>query len=352
MAPLRRTPASRRMRRGAVAVLAIAGAGCTPAIHPFDAPSQTPAIAGKVLIAADGVRLPLTVWPARGLPAGAPPRAAIIALHGMNDHKGAWREAASTWVERGVVVYAYDQRGFGAGAAVNPPGRNRPGIWPGVSNLIRDLESAVAAVRRRHPAAPIYVVGESMGSTVILATFGRPDAPKVAGIVLGAPAVLAQRDLPENLRRAMGLAYRMVPGVVMTGGGLGRRPTDNLPRWYQTAWDRLMIRGTRIDAIWGLFKLMDAAARGAPRVRVPVLLLYGARDQILPSPPLVRLAPRLPARLTTFVYYRRGWHWLFRDLQRWVVHDDVNSWMFDRRIQSGEDRNAYARLKRDAARKR
>ena len=63
--------------------------------------------------------------------------------------------------DRGIAVYAPDQRGFGGNAS-----RKR---WPGADALVADAIAHRPDMRARHPGLPLIVVGDSMGGGVALA---------------------------------------------------------------------------------------------------------------------------------------------------------------------------------------
>src|SRR3546814_2749885 len=58
--------------------------------------------------------------------------------------------------------------------------------------------------------------------------------------------------------------------------------------------DPLVIKATRVDTIHGLVNLMDTASTVRPQ-GVPLLLLYGAKDEVIPRPPVERFAEALQA---------------------------------------------------------
>src|SRR3546814_8086115 len=82
--------------------------------------------------------------------------------------------------------------------------------------------------------------------------------------------------------------------------------------------DLLFIRETRMDSVYGVVNLMDAALAAAPEITVPTLLLYGAQDEVVPAEPTFQFWRSLPAEAAAsrrFGYYPEGWHMLLRDLQ-------------------------------------
>ena len=90
----------------------------------------------------------------------------------------------------------------------------------------------------------------------------------------------------------------------------------------EMARDPLVIKETRVDAVFGLVDLMDSALEAAPLLDVPLLLMYGAHDEVVPRQPLAEFVahlptePRYPRR---FAYYPAGYHLLLRDLGGGIV---------------------------------
>jgi alpha-beta hydrolase superfamily lysophospholipase len=109
--------------------------------------------------------------------------------------------------------------------------------------------------------------------------------------------------------------------------------------------DPLVIKATRIDTIYGLVDLMDAALDSAPLLDVPLLVMYGAKDQLVPRAPIRRFVGSLPPecrRRARLVWYQDGYHMLLRDLEAPVVFADVASWVLAPAapLPSGADRAA------------
>jgi alpha-beta hydrolase superfamily lysophospholipase len=314
---------------GAAAAFA---AACAPEVQVTGSVRVAPELRADYIQTADGTLLPLRSW----LPQGKP-RAVILGLHGMNDYAKSFAIPAARWQQDGIATYAYDQRGFG-----NTPQR---GIWPGTDRLVSDFATAVALVRRRHPGVPLYASGTSMGGGVILTAMARPGAPRLDGIILEAPAVWSRATMPPYYTATLWLASHTVPQFRLSGREIQRVATDNRAVLADLGRDPYVLKGARVDAIWGVVDLMDAAYAAAANIRVPVLLLYGEQDQIIPKEPIEAVARRLPAGLKRVALYEKGWHLLYRDLQAEVVHRDVVAWVADRTapLPSGADRSNGAR---------
>lgn len=265
----------------------------------------------------DGTELPLRAW----LPYGGPAEAVVLALHGFNDYTKAFEPLGQGLAPRRIAVYAYDQRGFGAGVNV--------GLWAGTLTMTADLRAAAARLRDDHPGVPLYILGESMGGAVVLAAEGA--APLNAdGLILSAPAVWARDTQPWYQRAALWLALRTVPWYRPSPRGLGIQASDNIEMLRGLAQDPLVMGSARVDTIAGLVDLMDVALESAPRIYTRTLLLYGERDEIIPPGPIERLWREMPDGVGhRFIRYPEGWHLLTRDLQGPRVIDDIAAWIAD-----------------------
>jgi len=335
--------------RFSLALLCLAAAvACVPRLQPPGPVERPPALAADRFIAHDNVTLPLRVW----LPDGAP-QAAFVALHGFNDYSNAFAAPAAFWRDRGIATYAFDQRGFGA-----TPYR---GEWAGAGPMTRDVRDAVALVRARHPGTPVYLVGVSMGGAVAMVAAagaavttdpadikpaGLTGSPPltVDGMVLVAPAVWGRSTMPLSYRVALWLGAHTLPWSTVSGRGLEIRPSDNNEMLRALSADPLVIKKTRVGTIDGLVDLMDDALAASDRVTLPVLILYGARDEIIPKAPTRRMLAAMPEPARTVAIYDDGYHMLLRDLQAEIVHRDIAAWALDpgATLPSGADRNGNA----------
>ncbi len=294
-------------------------AACAPQLQPPGMDSAAPQLLADRLIMNDGAALPLRQWQ----PAGEP-KAVILALHGFNDYSFSFDAPARTWTAAGIATFAYDQRGFGA-----TPYR---GLWAGEDRMIEDLRVAAALLRARYPATPLYLLGESMGGSVVMAAAASTDPPAANGLILASPAIWGRDTQGPIQSGALWLAAHTVPWLEMTGEGLNIHPSDNIAMLRQLGRDPLVIKETRVDAIYGLVNLMDLAYDAAPRLRGRALVLYGSREDILPGSAVVATLRRLPAdaaRRPRIALYPKGYHMLLRDLDAATVRDDIVAWIAD-----------------------
>lgn len=308
-------------------------AACTPLVNHPGRPAIQPQLGTAHFIASDRAVLPVRSW----LPAAeVPVKAAIVAVHGFNDYSNFFSAPGHYLSQRGIACYAYDQRGFGAA-----PGW---GLWAGTDAYVRDLSDFTAQVRRRYPDVPVYVLGESMGGAVAIVAMTGDDPPDADGLILSAPAVWGRATMPWYQRWLLAVTSHTLPWLTLTGQGLHIIPSDNIEMLRGLGRDPRVIKATRVDAMHGLADLMDAALAKAGGLRVPTLVLYGERDQIVPKQPIREMLAKLPRdpRIRTALY-EHGYHMLLRDLQARTPWNDIAAWIDDRRaaLPSGADRHIH-----------
>ena len=286
-------------------------------------------------VTADGARLPLRKW----MPETGQPKVIILALHGFNDYSNFFKEPGLFLSQHGIGSYAYDQRGFGRAP--------HPRFWSGTAALVADLKAFARAVRVHHPGLPLYLLGESMGAAVIMVAMTEVRQPKTEGVILAAPAVWGRATMPWYQRWALWLGGHTVPWLTVSGRGLGIKPSDNIEMLIELGRDPLVIKDTRIDTLYGLVNLMDAALERATTFHAPALILYGERDEIIPREPTAKMLAQLPtvaAGRRQIAIYEGGYHMLLRDLQASTPWRDIAQWIADpgAALLSGADKRPLA----------
>jgi alpha-beta hydrolase superfamily lysophospholipase len=333
----------RRLLSGLLLIVATACAPLQQGALPFDSAPQA-GFSDNWFTSFDGARLGLNVW--RPAPAGSeecdgsagatcreqpgpsadgvrspPVKTVIIAVHGMNDYAGAFNAAGTWWSEHGVLVYAYDQRGFGRSP--------QSGIWPKHELMRKDLATAVDVARRLHPGARIAVVGESMGASMAITAFAEADRPKADVLVLSGPGLYGWGALPWYYSMSLWTSAHVRPSwVVVPPKGVVITPTDNSEKQREMWFDPHVQKTNRIDSVYGVVSIMEEAHDKISKLpkSVPTLFLYGAKDEVIPPYGVERAAKRMPHHIRT-AYYLDGYHMLLNDLQAEMVWADVLSFI-------------------------
>jgi non-heme chloroperoxidase len=227
----------------------------------------------------------------------------VVLIHGYPLSGRAWDKQVPALLGAGYRVITYDRRGFGKSS--------QPATGYDYDTFAADLHTLLEHLDLRDAV----LVGHSMGTgevTRYLATYGsgkhdalqpRQHRPRVAKGVLVSPILPYLLQTPDNPDG--------VPGSVFDG--FAAAAIADTPAWIKgfldTYYNIDTLRGTLVSdqawqASWNLAMTASATASVAcigtwttdfradlPKIDVPVLVLHGDADQVLP---LDKTAKRLP----------------------------------------------------------
>ncbi len=307
-------------RESVIALLLLLLIGCAPTLLPRGPENGLAQMTSERLIMPDGFSLPLRSWGPVG-----PARGVVIGLHGFNDYGAAFAGVGAYLAGAGFTTYAYDQRGFGQTATV--------GFWSGAETMADDLVSTIGLLRERHPGLPIHVLGESMGGAVAVLAASRSPQALADSLVLSAPALWGGRAMSIFEHGTLWFFAHTMPWLTLSGSSLNRIASDNVEMLRALGRDPLVIKETRVDAVHGVVDLMGKAQEAVEQVLAPTLILYGAKDEIIPAHAVREGVRRLPdlGASQRLAYYEKGYHMLTRDLQSELVLRDIAAWLLDRK---------------------
>jgi pimeloyl-ACP methyl ester carboxylesterase len=224
----------------------------------------------------------------------------VILLHGFGASAFSWRQVLAPLGELGLAV-AYDRPAFGLTERPLRQGSWPPGESPyGLGAQVRLVLAMIAHLG----AERAVLVGHSAGGALALETAYRfPQA--VRGLVLVSPAVYTRTHAPRGLRPLLRTpqARRLGPLAVRA---FVSRAARFLARAYHdpsriTAEDldgyRVITRADDWDrALWEFVLASEeptwSPERGAPDV--PLLIMAGDDDRVVPTAESIRLAHALP----------------------------------------------------------
>jgi alpha-beta hydrolase superfamily lysophospholipase len=216
------------------------------------------------------------------IPAGSDPAPGVVLVHGWESARDRTLPHAQVLHAVGMHVLTIDVRGHGA---------NDPEALPmSVGEYALDARAAVAALRRRPEVTTIGVVGHSMGGAgSLVAAAQDPDITAV--VSLSAPA-----DPQRLTRQTFRLANLPIPGVIAW------------PLAWFTTRVYLRPRGHTVASV--------SATQAVRAIRVPVLLVHGSDDGVVPVGHLARLAnarrAARPDAVTETLEVQGGRHsWLY-----------------------------------------
>lgn len=146
----------------------------------------------------DGANLHVSGWTVQQ------PKAIVQILHGMAEYGSRYARLAEALAAAGYSTYAHDHRGHGKSV----PSGSEPGhmadsdSW---NRIVEDAHGVNREIAKRHPGAPIIILGHSMGSFVLQQLLFEHPNDMIAAALSGSngkpPAIAALGKLIARLER-------------------------------------------------------------------------------------------------------------------------------------------------------
>ena len=283
--------------------------------------------------APDGATFSYSLW-AADLPPDERPRAVVVAVHGLSGAALDYEPLGRYLAKHGIITFAPELRGQG-----NDPLPNRRGDLARIEDWFADLSAFFSLVRSRHPDAQIYYYGESMGAALLtrfLAQAGESDQP--AGLVLASPVVAMSAKPSWWQEQVFRFFLWARPTHRVDVREYTKRFNDDPAnwvtrdeahrRWFETASHRIEFFTVRFfnclrDLISGCF---DAA----PRITVPVLVIYAANDVYIPPARVEQFFARLGSREKELHFFPESYHLLLHDHDKTQALERIETWLLPR----------------------
>ena len=247
----------------------------------------------------------------------------VVLIHGYPLSGRAWDKQVPVLLGAGYRVITYDRRGFGESS--------QPASGYDYDTFAADLNTLLEHLDLRNAV----LAGHSMGTGEVTRYLGRYGSARVAKGVLVSPIppyLLQAADNPDGVPQAL-------------FDGFAQAARDDTPAWMKGFLDNFYnmdaLRGTLVSdqawqASWNLAVTASATAAVAcigtwttdfrddlPKIDVPILVIHGDADQVLP---LDKTASRLPGLINDMqlVVVEGGPHAI-----PWTHADQVNAALLD-----------------------
>lgn len=245
---------------------------------------------------AAGCRIHRQSW----LPAGEP-RADVFIAHGASEHSGRYGYVVPELVGAGFAVHSHDHRGHGRSEGQRV-------YLERFDYVIEDLDASIEAAR---DGRPFFLLGHSMGGCVAL-TYAARHQDKLDGLALSAP-LAALAAAPAPLRLVAKVLSVVLPklGVYKVEANAISRDPDEVAAYDS---DPLVYRGMLpARTVQELTDAVAAFEETVPELQLPLLVMHGTADDIVPVEASEFVHARAASQDKTLHLYDGYFHEIFNE---------------------------------------
>lgn len=252
------------------------------------------------------------------LPEGKP-RAVLLLTHGIAEHCGRYTNVVNHFVPLGYAVYGFDNVGHGRSEGK----RVHVERFEDLTDTLRIYHEMV---RDWQPAAPIFLLGHSMGGLIVSAYLLDHEA-NVSGAVFSAPAVKVPPDI-SSMTIVVGRAI----SVLAPNFGLVRIDFDGLshdPEVVQAYIEDPLVYQGKYTARMGaeLLGAMQRVSVEAGKITLPALIVHGGDDYLIDPSASQELYDNIGSTDKTLKIYEGLYHEVHNEPERDQVLSDVQAWL-------------------------
>lgn len=248
-------------------------------------------------------------------------KAILVIVHGLGGHSSKYGNIIKHFSPKQYTIYAFDMRGHGR----SPGQRGYINSW---AEFREDLRTFFDLVQTQQPKCPIFLLGHSLGSVVVLDYILRypQETAVLQGVITLAPS-LGKVGVPKVKLIIGQLMSRIWPRFSLSTGidlAAGARDEKVLAAYAQ---DKLRhTLGTARLAT----EFLDTVAwvnNHAAEWKLPLLILHGGADRVtLPHSSKV-FYEQVTCANKTRIEYPEAYHELQDDLNYQEVLADLESWI-------------------------
>lgn len=274
------------------------------------------------LISHGGVRLHLHAWHSTDVADKV-----VVIVHGMGGHGDYYNASFAPFFSH-TQIYAPDLQGHGLSEGIR-------GDIETFEHFQADIAATMRWVRQRHPNLPIFLLGESMGTSIALTYAAhaqadeRPDYLVLVACVI-APSVMPR---PAEVARTLYFLVRDRKRSVIPITGREEQGVRDPEFIKVLKSDILFNRKVSVRFLTSMTLHMRRAARLHHKLTLPVFMAVGGRDITISHRSTKAFFKRIAAVDKELHYFPDAFHALLNDPDAPLVREKLQIWM-NRQLQS------------------
>ena len=251
----------------------------------------------------DGLSLHYKVWNAQGA------SRALVLLHRGHEHADRWDSVIPGLTMPDTAIYAWEARGHGQS-------EGRRGHAPGFMQYVRDLDTFFHHLQMTHGLVPerTVVVAHSVGG-VVAAAWVHDFAPRIAGLVLAAPALDVNLMIPGALT-GIRMMQKLKSAATIKSYVSGSWLTRDAAAAAAYDADSLISKDISAKILVDLFDTARRVISDADVMDRPLLLFSAGADKVVKNRAIDELYTNYGAEQKIHLTLKDARHAIFHDLCR------------------------------------
>lgn len=260
------------------------------------------------------------------------PKAVVLILHGTSFHSGVYDHVGKYLASHGYAVYGTDLQGWG-----RSEGKGKSGYIESHNDYVRDVKQVLDRIERRFPRKKVFVIGESLGANVALYGYLRGQFDLAGFVFSGAgyrpnPKFLGIRYprfmlvIPTAMTSMWG---NMFPNWPTMPSDLGITMVVKDEHVEQALKDDPLVAHNWLPASYvSAFTEADRYnVNNIERVDIPILLLHGEKDVLVPVKSSQEIYDRVSTEDKTLRVLEDTHHATLVESTRFDLLEEITGWL-------------------------
>lgn len=203
-------------------------------------------------------------------------QAVLLCVHGLGLCAKGFQDLGKNLANEGINTYAVDVRGFGLYRQTDKTYRKL-----NLKETVSDLQTILNVLSQRYPGKPIFLLGESMGGSIVIKVASLKPA-HLSGIICSAPAWRTYKKKRTILKALIGWLTFSHKGSGFVSGSIMRQATTSKElssHWLHDESHRLELGP--VEAL-KLAVFIHKTCSNAKKIdHIPVLIVQGLQDRLV-----------------------------------------------------------------------
>ncbi|TFK21987.1 alpha/beta-hydrolase [Coprinopsis marcescibilis] len=251
------------------------------------------------------------------IPPSNPIRAVVAFVHGFAEHVGRYGHLHPLLAQRGIAVFAYDQRGFGLTAQDTSGKKSKDSAYGKTcwNDQMKDIQWALEHTKKQFADVPLFLMGHSMGGAESLGFATDPEhkdlLTQIAGVIATGPLIAQTTPAPSLMKWVGGKASILFPNALVpaavNAGDLS----------HDEDFNSAYLKDPLIQQAGSLKGLADMLSKGEELrdhrhknwpPALPVLIVHGTDDKVTCPKTSRGFFDAIPAAKKRYESFEGGYH--------------------------------------------